>query len=131
MKTSNPYSHDMVVMAFIIALSIGQTGSAQVQSMPADSFEGLWSGAPEIGDQEVPPIVFRIIRNLDGRFNAYLESPDGILRIRASKVTLTNDTLRLDVDEISGVFEGNCHLVGKGHCQISMMFGELSLLFSI
>ena len=106
MKTLNPNSCSTVVMGFLIALIIGQAGSAQVQSTPADSFEDLWSGAPEIGEQAVPPIVFRIIRNLDGRFNAYLESPDGLRRIRASRVTSTNDTLRLDVDEIGGVFEG-------------------------
>ena len=106
MKTLNPNSRSTVVIAFLIALLIGQAGFAQVQSTSADSFEGLWSGAPEIGDQAVPPIVFRIIRNLDGRLNAYLESPDGVRRIRASSVTGTNDTLRLDVDEIGGVFEG-------------------------
>jgi hypothetical protein len=57
-------------MAFIIALLISQGVFAQVQSTPADGFEGLWSGAPEIGNQAVPPIVFRIIKNLDGLFNA-------------------------------------------------------------
>jgi pimeloyl-ACP methyl ester carboxylesterase len=93
-------------MAFIIALLISQGVFAQVQSTPADGFEGLWSGAPEIGNQAVPPIVFRIIKNLDGLFNAYLESPDGIRQIRASRVTSTNGILRLDVDEIGGVFEG-------------------------
>jgi pimeloyl-ACP methyl ester carboxylesterase len=106
MKTLNPNSRSMVVTASLIALIIGQAGSAQVQNTPADSFEGLWSGAPEIGGQAVPPIVFRIIMNLDGRFNAYLESPDGIRSIRASRVTSTDDTLRLDVDAIGGIFEG-------------------------
>jgi pimeloyl-ACP methyl ester carboxylesterase len=107
MKTLNPNSRSTVVMAFLITLLIGHAGSAQVQITPDGSFEGLWSGAPDIGGQAVPPIVFRVIMNLDGRFNAYLESPDGIRRIRASRLTRTDDTLRLDVDEIGGVFEGN------------------------
>jgi dienelactone hydrolase len=106
MKTLNPNSRSTAVMVFLIALIIGRSGSAQVRGTPADSFEGLWSGAPEIGDQVVPPIVFRIIRNLDGRFNAYLESPDGLRRIRASRVTGTDDNLRLEVDQIGGTFEG-------------------------
>jgi pimeloyl-ACP methyl ester carboxylesterase len=106
MKTPYSKSLSTAVMAFIIALLIGQAGSAQVQNSPSESSEGLWSGAPKIGNQAVPPIVFRIIKNLDGRFNAYLESPDGIRRIRASRVTSTNEIVRVDVDEIGGVFEG-------------------------
>lgn len=106
MKTLNPNSRSTVVMAFLIALLIGQAGPAQVQSTPAEDFEGLWSGAPQIGDQAIPPIVFRIIKNLDGRFNAYLESPDGIRSIRASRVTSTDDNLLLEVDQIGGMFEG-------------------------
>jgi pimeloyl-ACP methyl ester carboxylesterase len=106
MKTHNLNSRSMVLTTFLIALLICRVGSAQAQNTPTDVLEGLWSGAPEIGGQAVPPIVFRIIKNLDGRFNAYLESPDGIRRIRARRVTRTGNILRLDVDEIGGAFEG-------------------------
>ena len=106
MKALNLNARSIAGLVFLITFIIGHAGSAQVQSTMADSMEGLWSGAPEIGDQAVPPIVFRIIKNLDGRFNAYLESPDGIQSIRASRVTSTDDTLRLEVDRIGGMFEG-------------------------
>jgi len=106
MKTYKPIPRSMITIIVLLALAIGQTCFAGIQSTPADRFEGLWSGAPNVGDQAVPPIVFRVIKNLDGRFNAYLESPDGVRRIRASRVTQTNDTLQLDVDQIGGMFEG-------------------------
>ncbi|MFH1965019.1 MAG: hypothetical protein ABIJ42_05700, partial [Acidobacteriota bacterium] len=99
MKEFNPVFCGMTGLAFLAALIIGQAGYAQAQSQPADLFEGLWIGSPEIGDQAVPPIVFRIIKNLDGQFNAYLESPDRVRRIRADRVTGTEGTIRLNVDE--------------------------------
>lgn len=105
MKTQDT-SWITIGMALLIILAIGRSGSAELQSTLSDSIEGLWSGAPEIGDQAVPPIVFRIIRNLDGQLNAYLESPDQVRRIRATHVTHTNDSVRIDVRNISGVFEG-------------------------
>ena len=117
MKAHDFTSWSTIGMALLIALVIGRTGSAEGQSTTTNSIEGLWSGAPKIGDQAVPPIVFRIIRNLDGRFNAYLESPDQVRRIRATHVTHTKDSVRIDVQNIGGVFEGKLaadHLAIEG-----------------
>ena len=106
METQKFSSWSTIPMALLIVFVIVLVGSAELENTTEHGIEGLWSGAPEIGDQAVPPIIFRIIRNLDGRFNAYLESPDQVRRIRATGVTHTNDSIRIDVQNIGGAFEG-------------------------
>lgn len=97
-----------IVMA--VALVMGPVtipaAAAERENRATQDIEGIWSGAVEIPGEDVPPIIFRIIRNLDGQLNAYVESPDQVHRIRASRVTFTSGNLRLDVEEIGGVFEG-------------------------
>ncbi len=106
MRTHNRNSCGAVTIALLMAAVAGQAGSTEGQSTAHSSIEGLWSGAIEIPGEAVPPIIFRIINNLDGQLNAHLESPDQMHRIRANRVTFTNGNLRLDVDEIGGAFEG-------------------------
>ncbi|UCG57417.1 MAG: hypothetical protein JSU70_21440 [Phycisphaerales bacterium] len=105
-------------IAALITALVGQTSYGGVQEAPGNDIEGLWSGGIEIPGQNVPPIIFRIIKNLDGESNAYLESPDQVHRIRASRVTYADGDLRLDVNDIGGVFEGKAasdNSTIKGH----------------
>lgn len=106
MKAFYPVTCGRAGWAFLTVLMISQAVFAQGQQLPADIFEGLWTGSPEIEGQEVPPIVFRIIKNLDGRFTGYLESPDRSFRISASRITGTAENLKLVADDIGGSFEG-------------------------
>ena len=66
----------------------------------AQGVEGTWSGALEIPSGELS-LVFNIIRQEDGTLGGTVDSPDqGATGIPISAITLRDDVLRVDPDEI-------------------------------
>ena len=73
-----------------------------------EDISGTWQGtlAPAPGSELV--IQFVITKNDDGSYSVVLNSPDqgAIKNIKASSVTFDSGTLKLDVTDLSGAYEG-------------------------
>jgi len=80
--------------------------SAQEQVTSTPGIEGIWEGKLKVPGGELR-IVFKISKNSDGTLTATLDSPDqGIIGIPVEEVIFKDNTLRLEVKSVGGVFEG-------------------------
>jgi uncharacterized protein len=88
----------------LLLLWLSLTASAYAQAR--SEVEGTWFGRLQAGAYSVR-IVFNISADEAGRLTATLDSPDqGATGIPASAVTLEDDSLRIEVAVIRGVFGG-------------------------
>ena len=72
---------------------------------PAPGLEGTWRGTLGTGAGALR-LVLRIEKSPDGLFTGLLDSVDQGSRIPIAAVTLTGDTVKLDVAAVNGTFEG-------------------------
>ncbi|PKP55244.1 alpha/beta hydrolase, partial [Candidatus Atribacteria bacterium HGW-Atribacteria-1] len=80
--------------------------SAQEQVTSASGIEGIWEGKLKIPGVELR-IVFKISKNPDGTLTATLDSPDqGVTDIPVEEVIFKDNSLRLEVKSVGGVYEG-------------------------
>ncbi|MBU1036114.1 alpha/beta fold hydrolase [bacterium] len=80
--------------------------SAQQQVAPASGIEGIWEGKLEAPGVELR-IVFKISKGPDGTLTATLDSPDqGVTGIPVEEVIFKDNTLRLEVKSVGGIYEG-------------------------
>lgn len=94
-------------VALLTTLSVIPAGAATSQGVAAERIEGLWVAVAESPGSPAPPVVFRIIRNLDGVPKAFLESPDQTHRNLIDEVAFQDGHLRLEVASMDGAFEGS------------------------
>jgi len=79
---------------------------AQQQSTSEISIEGIWEGNLKVPGMELR-IVFKISKKPDGTLTAVMDSPDqGVTDVPVEEVIFQNNTLRLEVKSVRGVFEG-------------------------
>lgn len=96
----------LICLALIMASSVSMIGFAQQQDTSEISIEGIWQGELKIPGIELT-IVFKISENPEGTLTATLDSPDqGATDIPMEEVTFTDNTLRLEIKSVGGVFEG-------------------------
>jgi pimeloyl-ACP methyl ester carboxylesterase len=84
----------------------GPAGGALGAAPSPAGIAGLWQGTLEVG--AVPlRIVFKIERKPDGTLTGTLDSPDqGAADIPLSDVSLKDDSVRITVNSVFGVYEG-------------------------
>ncbi|GAG08171.1 unnamed protein product, partial [marine sediment metagenome] len=96
----------LICLAVIMASSVSMIGFAQQQDISEISIEGIWEGKLKVPGTELR-IVFKISKNSDGTLTATLDSPDqGATDIPVEEVIFIDNTLRLEVKSVGGVFEG-------------------------
>ena len=96
----------IICLALIMASCVSIIGFAQQQDISEISIEGIWEGTLKIPGGELR-IVFKISKNPDGTQIATLDSPDqGAIDIPIEEVFFKDNTLRLEVKSVGGVFEG-------------------------
>ena len=97
---------NLICFALIIMLGIDIIVSAQQQDTSEISIEGIWEGKLKVPGGELR-IVFKISKNPDGTLTATMDSPDqGVTGIPVEEVIFEDNTLRLEVKSVGGVFEG-------------------------
>lgn len=93
-------------IATIPLLCCGLMAPLPAQETAGKSVEGIWQGALAVSGIELR-IVFKIHKQPGGKLSGTLDSPDqGAKDIPVDVVTFTNNTLRLELKAIGGVFEG-------------------------
>ncbi len=96
----------LICLALIMASSVSMIGFAQQQDNSEISIEGIWEGKLKVPGIEFR-IVFKISKNPDGTLTATLDSPDqGATDIPVEEVILKDNTLRMEVKSVGGIFEG-------------------------
>jgi len=96
----------LICLTLIMASSVSMIGFAQQQDTSEIGIEGIWEGTLKIPGGELR-IVFKISKNPDGTQIATLDSPDqGAIDIPIEEVFFKDNTLRLEVKSVGGVFEG-------------------------
>lgn len=73
-----------------------------------ENLSGIWEGKLVTGPDAELTVQFKIKREADGSYTALINSPDqgGLKNIPATSVTYDSNTLKIDVKEVSGSFEG-------------------------
>lgn len=93
-----------LLILFILLVSVLQINTA----MASEDISGTWQGTlvPAPGSELI--IQFVITKNDDGSYSVVLNSPDqgAIKNIKASSVVFDSGTLKLDVTDLSGAYEG-------------------------
>ncbi len=93
----------------VTAASSGRSGppAASVgRSVPADSLAGSWQGFLSVPGAKLR-LVLHLTLDESGSLTATLDSPDqGAMGIPVSAVTVSGDTLRLQVEVVGGGYEG-------------------------
>jgi len=96
----------LICLALIIISSAFFIVSAQEQVTSTLGIEGIWEGKLKVPGAELR-IVFNISKSLDGTLTATLDSPDqGATDIPVEEVIFKDNTLRLEVKSVGGVYEG-------------------------
>jgi len=96
----------LICLALIMSSSVSMIGFAQQQDTSEVSIEGIWEGKLKVPGTELR-IIFKISKNPDGTLTATLDSPDqGAADIPVEEVIFEDNTLRLEVKSIGGVYEG-------------------------
>ncbi|MEA2087125.1 MAG: alpha/beta fold hydrolase [Candidatus Caldatribacteriota bacterium] len=96
----------LICLVLIMASSVSMIGFAQQQNNSEISIEGIWEGKLKVPGIELR-IVFKISKNQDGTLTATLDSPDqGVTGIPVEEVIFKDNTLRLNVKSVGGVYEG-------------------------
>ncbi|MEA2022433.1 MAG: alpha/beta hydrolase [Candidatus Caldatribacteriota bacterium] len=96
----------LICLALIMASSVCMIGFAQQQDTSEISIEGIWEGKLKVPGTELR-IVFKISKNSDGTLTATLDSLDqGVTGIPVEEVIFRDNTLRLEVKSVGGVYEG-------------------------
>ncbi|MGB6371482.1 MAG: alpha/beta fold hydrolase [Atribacterota bacterium] len=97
----------LICLALIMASSVSMIGFAQQQdTSEIISIEGIWEGKLKVPGTELR-IVFNISKNPDGALTSTMDSPDqGVTGIPVEEVIFKDNTLRLEVKSVGGVFEG-------------------------
>lgn len=96
----------LICFALIIVGSLNFIVLAQQQSTSEISIEGIWEGNLKVPGMEFR-IVFKISKKPDGTLTAVMDSPDqGVTDIPVEEVIFKDNTLRLEVKSVRGVFEG-------------------------
>ncbi len=92
----------ILLLSIFTIVALGNPSSASELM----GIEGIWEGRLQVPGTELS-IVFRIQATSEGSFTATIDSPDqGITGIPVDEITLKDDTLRLEVRSIGGIFEG-------------------------
>jgi pimeloyl-ACP methyl ester carboxylesterase len=87
--------------------------SVLASSEPGTEFGGIWMGALQLPVERPPRIVLRVTRDADGRLKAYVENPDARDQHHADSVVLDKGHLRVAVDSMGGVLEGEIQAEGE------------------
>ena len=96
----------LICLALITASSVSMIGFSQQQDTSGISIEGIWEGKLKVPGTELI-IVFKISKNSDGTLTATLDSPDqGVTGIPVEEVIFKDNTLRLEVKSVGGIYEG-------------------------
>jgi pimeloyl-ACP methyl ester carboxylesterase len=88
-------------------------GSVLASSEPGTEFGGIWMGALQLPVERPPRIVLRVTRDAAGRLKAYVENPDARDQHHADRVVLEKGHLRVAVDSMGGVLEGEIQAEGE------------------
>ena len=77
-------------------------------AIAAENITGTWQGTLAAAPGSELKIQFVITQNTDGSYSVVLNSPDqgAIKDIKASSVSFNSETLKLDVADLSGSYEG-------------------------
>ena len=77
-------------------------------AIAAENITGTWQGTLAAAPGSELTIQFVITQNADGSYSVVLNSPDqgAIKDIKASSVSYNSGTLKLDVTDLSGSYEG-------------------------
>jgi len=95
-----------ICLVLIMPSSGSMIGFAQQQDTSEISIEGIWQGELKVPGIELR-IVLKISKNPDGTLTATLDSPDqGVTDIPVEGVIFKDNTLRLEVKSVGGIFEG-------------------------
>ena len=96
----------LICLALIMASSVSMIGFTQQQNIFGISIEGIWEGKLKVPGTELT-IVFNISKNPDGTLTSTMDSPDqGVTGIPVEEVIFKDNTLRLEVKSVGGVYEG-------------------------
>jgi hypothetical protein len=96
----------LICLTLIIACSVSMIGFAQQQDTSEISIEGIWEGKLKVPGTELR-IVFNISKNPDGSLITTMDSLDqGVTGIPVEEVIFKDNTLRLEVKSVGGVYEG-------------------------
>ncbi len=101
-----PLSITALMVVLLAGPGAGLAHSWALPWMPTDEVEGTWLGTLQTPGVELR-IVFHITRDSTGALAATLDSPDqGATGIPAGPVTVTGDSLRIEVPAVGGFYEG-------------------------
>jgi hypothetical protein len=96
----------LICLTLIIACSVSMIGFTQQQDTSEISIEGIWEGKLKVPGTELR-IVFNISKNPDGSLITTMDSLDqGVTGIPVEEVIFKDNTLRLEVKSVGGVYEG-------------------------
>jgi hypothetical protein len=102
-----------------LALLMGSVTHAEGVPTPnpgSQDFGGIWMGVLQLPVESPPRIVLRVTRDADGRLKAYVENPDARDQHHADRVLLEKGHLRVEVDSMGGVLEGQVE-EDRGHLE--------------
>jgi uncharacterized damage-inducible protein DinB len=83
------------------------------KGVPGEGLEGVWSGALNAGGTNLR-LVLKVSKASDGTLTAKLDSPDqGATDLPVDSVTLQNTSLRFEMKQIGGLYEGTMNQDGS------------------
>jgi len=95
----------LLLTAVLSGVTSPTPGDVGAQEAPAVA--GTWAGVLDTGGAGTLRLVFHLAPAADGSLSATLDSPDqGAFGIAAGPVTLTADSLRIEVPVVAGHYEG-------------------------
>ena len=96
-----------LLLVFLCAPTVLAQPPAQATPAPADrSAVSNWEGSLDVGGQKLK-LILKITKAADGSLKATLDSPDqGAMNLPVSSVTQTGDSIKAELKNIGGVYEG-------------------------
>jgi len=92
--------------ALLILLAISfQVFGQTPESGAAKGLEGVWRGTLEVGGTQLR-LVLTIMKSESGGYSGKLDSLDQGATIPVDTITVTGDTVRLELKSVGGVYEG-------------------------
>lgn len=97
------------LLAAVLLTSAALSGAAE----PEANFAGKWQGTLEVGGTKLH-VAFNISQPAENKLTATMDSPDqGVRGILVDSVVATGRSLRLEVKQVHGVYEGKLDAAGN------------------
>lgn len=104
-----------ILLALFVVGTFSLTLPEQSYATPIDDFDpvGTWQGTLEVPGGGSLRIVFHVTKDEEGKLSSTMDSPDqGAFGLPMDLTAFQDNTLRMEMDQIDGVFEGTANEAG-------------------